>query len=224
MRIGAFVTALMLGCLAVAGARVAAAADSPRTLKARDALAKHESTARKLRLEYYSKLADADAQLVRNLDIALRVAAASAGSEEIERINAARAKAQQTLKRDTDEAHGFCTFVIQADAGWQETVELRRGDAVVIQASGTWTSNVHDPKATCGPAGVGGGSPSLGSLIATFKGQKDETALQIGMGHQFVASIDGILELGMRGHAPVGSGLNNGALEVLIKVAPASTR
>lgn len=193
---------------------------SPRTLKARDALAKHETIARKLRVDYYTKLAEADSQLVHDLDIALHLAASNADGQEIDRINAARTKAQEALKRDTQESRGFIAFNIQADAGWQDTIELHRGDLVVVQASGSWTPNVHDPKSSCGPDGLGGAPPRVGALIGNLKGQKDDAAVQIGSGRQFVSPIDGMFELGMRGHAPIGSGLNDGALEVLIRVTP----
>lgn len=210
--------AISIAIIGLAGAG-GAATDPPQSFKARDALARRDTIAKKLRLEYYSKLMDADAQLARDLDIALRVAASGgADAEEIQRITSARSKAQADLRRDTQEAHGFVVFLIKADGGWQDTVELHRGDMVVIGASGKWTFNVHDSRSQCGPDGVGGGSPAQGSLIGILRGQKDDGAIEIGSSRQFSVPADGMLELGMRGHAPIGSGLNDGAMEVQIKV------
>jgi hypothetical protein len=213
---------LILGAPKV-GSRCAAAGELPQSSKAREAISQRESIARKLRLEYFSKLVEADAQLVKQLDVALRVAAAAgADTEEIQRITAARSQAQDIHKQDTWEAQGIKAFTIKADANWQDTVELHKGDNVTIQATGAWTWDRRSSKGMCGPDGVGGGAPALGSLIGLISGQPDETSTQIGSKRQFVAGADGVLQLGMRGHSQVGNGLNDGGLEVLIKVVPAA--
>jgi hypothetical protein len=169
------------------------------------------------------KLLDADTQLVRDLDISLRTAAAAgADTEEIQRITSARAKAQEMLKHDTLEAHGVGEFVIKADSGWQDTLEVHHGDQVIIQASGRWTANAKNARQTCGPDGIAGAPSPTGVLIGIIAGQPDNAAILIGSSKQFTAPTDGVLQLGMRNHAPVGSGLNDGAIEVLIKVVPAS--
>jgi hypothetical protein len=203
------------------GTRRASGGELPQNSRAREAISQRESIARKLRLDYFSKLVEADAQLVKQLDVALRVAAAGgADAEEIQRITAARSKAQEMHKQDLWEAQGIKEFSIKADAGWQDTVELHKGDAVTVQASGEWTWDRRSSKGMCGPDGIGGGSPAQGSLIGLISGQPDETSTQIGSKRQFVAGADGVLQLGMRGHNPIGSGQNDGTLEVLIKVVP----
>jgi hypothetical protein len=199
--------------------------DLPHTNKARDAIARRDTFARKARADYFAKLVEADSQLVKDLDTSLKLAAGvQAEVEEIARIMAARSAAKDMLKHDTIEAGGFEVFTIKADAGWQETVVLHKGDAVAIQASGSWTSNRQDPSSLCGPDGDRGPIPAKGALIAIIKGQNDSAAVQIGSRFQFTAAADGMLEFGMKGHSEVGTGMNDGSLEVLIKIIPKSVR
>jgi hypothetical protein len=101
MRTIPVVVVAIVACIAMADEKHT---ESPRSSKAKASIAKHDVAVKQLREEFARKLAEADAQLVSDLDAAIKSVASSGDVAEIQRIANAKLAAQDTYERHKTDA------------------------------------------------------------------------------------------------------------------------
>ena len=106
------------------------------------------------------------------------------------------------------------TFAVYANKDWQPTIDLKKGQTVMVKATGEWCIDPAHPQQICGPDGVHPGTADLfGSLCARVgSGRK----VCVGSSGTVTAETNGVLELSIAGNR-AGS---TGQASVSLAIAP----
>jgi hypothetical protein len=186
---------------------------APQSLSAKEAAAKLAHARADAETAYRRSMFAAYTAYAKDLQEALDKSMAVRNLDEAKRIEAALLRAKSLLLEFQNIPDAPKTFTIKAGpkTTWQETVRVRKGDRLLIEAKGQWFIAV-DKKISVGPDGTADEDGTLYGRIGTA------AAFRVGSKLELKAQQDGILTLAMKDPDGMGHADDAGSLEVTIKI------
>lgn len=196
----------LIGIIALVAA--APAADAPKSLDARTAIAKYERATSDAEATYRRALVDANKEYVADLTAARDkvLKNGAAGLDEANRINALIDRAESSLRNLLGIQR---TFTIYAKPSWQPTMLLKNGDRIKIEAVGIWNAGSAQKYRNYTADGVN----SVGYLEAKI----GNMGFTVGSSYAMTVGIDEMLYLRMFDFEGARND-NSGSLRVTITV------
>lgn len=188
-----FVTRVDLGARELHMTQVAGVAGTAGIGDNLTAYEKYEQSMQQAKETYWRTVLDAKKDLLKDLNSGVK----GSKPEDAAKLEAAKKEAEEDLgitsKNETPgrvAIAGKVVVLINAVDDWKEVMPVKKGDALEISATGSWTPNMNAPKVTyVGPAGTANG--------AYLQGKIGDKLYRINTGITITAESDGALSLRM---------------------------